>query len=61
MATPECPAQSAAKTLPYDLAADWAGRWYCHNHLPPVINSHYITRFANMFLAFFFALNEDLN
>ena len=25
------------------LAADWAGHWSCHNHLPPVINSHYFS------------------
>ena len=40
--------------LPYVLAADFAGHWYCHNHLPPMINSHYITRLTNMFLASFF-------
>ena len=22
------------------LAADWARHWYCHSHLPPVINSY---------------------
>ena len=28
-----CPTGSA-------LVADWAGHWYYHNHLPPVINSY---------------------
>ena len=50
MSTPGCPAQLAAKILPYVLAADWSGHMYCHhNNLPPVINSHYITRLTNMF------------
>ena len=43
------------------LAADWAWHWYCHNHLPSLMNSHYITRLTNMSFGKFFALNEDLN
>ena len=27
------------------LAAGWAWHWYCHNHLPPVINSYNMTWF----------------
>ena len=27
-----------------DLAADLAGHWYYHNHLPPVINCHNICK-----------------
>ena len=42
------------------LAADWAGHWYCHNHLPPAINSHYITRLTHVFFGKNFALNIDL-
>ena len=31
---------SVRRSLGSVLAADWAGHWYCHNHLPPMINSY---------------------